>query len=204
MTGPLARSDSEEDRVPTGDAAAASPGAVTVEEGGLAQRSRRRRRRPPSSGSTSSASPDRRLPGSFRRSVHEPRVDAGREPLRQGPPGDDGRPLGCQGSRLQSPRAGSSGHRLARHRNRAPAHWTPAVNLHGRAAKRAEQLGMGRVAVSISHEADFAVAIAFGIRTAGGRFLYPPDIERASQRTRSHADAPFRTVARACQGRRRR
>ena len=53
----------------------------------------------------------------------------------------------------------------------------PAVRLHGRAQRRAEQLGMGRVAVSISHESEFAVAIAFGIRTAGGRFLYPPDIE---------------------------
>ena len=53
----------------------------------------------------------------------------------------------------------------------------PAVRLHGRAAGRAEQLGMSRVAVSISHEADYAVAIAFGIRTAGGRFLFPPDIE---------------------------
>jgi holo-[acyl-carrier-protein] synthase len=53
----------------------------------------------------------------------------------------------------------------------------PAVRLHGRAERRAEQLGMARIAVSISHEADYAVAIAFGIRTAGGRFLFPPDIE---------------------------
>ena len=53
----------------------------------------------------------------------------------------------------------------------------PAVQLHGRAARRAEQLGMGRIAVSISHEAEYAVAIAFGIRSAGGRFLFPPDIE---------------------------
>ena len=53
----------------------------------------------------------------------------------------------------------------------------PAVRLHGRAARRAEQLEMSRVAVSISHEADYAVAIAFGVRTAGGRFLFPPDIE---------------------------
>jgi len=53
----------------------------------------------------------------------------------------------------------------------------PAVRLHGRAAARAAQLGMGRVAVSISHEAEFAVAIAFGVRAAGGRFLFPPDIE---------------------------
>ncbi len=53
----------------------------------------------------------------------------------------------------------------------------PAVRLHGRAARRAEQLGMERVALSISHEAEYAVAIAFGVRTAGGRFLFPPDIE---------------------------
>src|SRR5919106_3718102 len=53
----------------------------------------------------------------------------------------------------------------------------PSVRLHGRAAARAEQLGMGRVAVSISHEADYAVAMAFGLRTAGGSFLFPPDIE---------------------------
>ena len=36
---------------------------------------------------------------------------------------------------------------------------------------------MGRIAVSISHESEYAVAIAFGIRSAGGRFLFPPDIE---------------------------
>ncbi len=53
----------------------------------------------------------------------------------------------------------------------------PAVRLHGRAAARAEQLGMGRIALSITHELDYAVAIAFGIRTTGGRFLFPADIE---------------------------
>jgi hypothetical protein len=53
----------------------------------------------------------------------------------------------------------------------------PAVRLHGRAAARAAQLGMGRIAVTISHEADYAVAMAFGVRTAGGRYLFPPDIE---------------------------
>ena len=53
----------------------------------------------------------------------------------------------------------------------------PAVRLHGRAAERATQLGMGRVAVSISHESDYAVAIAFGIRTTGGAYVFPPDIE---------------------------
>jgi holo-[acyl-carrier protein] synthase len=53
----------------------------------------------------------------------------------------------------------------------------PAVRLHGRAAARAEQLGMGRIAVSITHESDYAVAIAYGVRMAGGRYLFPPDIE---------------------------
>jgi phosphopantetheine--protein transferase-like protein len=53
----------------------------------------------------------------------------------------------------------------------------PAVRLHGRAAARAEQLGMERIAVSITHEAEYAVAIAFGVRTAGGRYVFPPDIE---------------------------
>src|SRR6202795_1689614 len=61
----------------------------------------------------------------------------------------------------------------------------PAVRLHGRAAARAEQLGMGRVAVSIPHESDYAVAIAFGVRTAGGRYIFPPDIEdRLDERER--------------------
>ena len=53
----------------------------------------------------------------------------------------------------------------------------PAIRLHGRAAARAEQLGMDRIAVSITHESDYAVAIAFGVRTAGGRYVFPPDIE---------------------------
>jgi holo-[acyl-carrier protein] synthase len=61
----------------------------------------------------------------------------------------------------------------------------PSVRLHGRAAARAEQLGMNRIAVSISHEADYAVAIAFGVRATGGRFLLPPDIDaRLDERER--------------------
>src|ERR1700693_5713548 len=61
----------------------------------------------------------------------------------------------------------------------------PAVRLHGRAAQRAEQLGMGRIALSIAHESDFAVAIAFGVRTAGGRYVFPVDIEeRIDERER--------------------
>src|SRR6188474_1820502 len=51
----------------------------------------------------------------------------------------------------------------------------PAIRLHGRAEARAEQLGMERIAVSITHESDYAVAIAYGVRMAGGRYLFPPD-----------------------------
>jgi holo-[acyl-carrier protein] synthase len=62
----------------------------------------------------------------------------------------------------------------------------PAIRLHGRAAHRADQLGMGRIALSISHESDYAVAIAFGVRTAGGRYVFPPDIdERLDDRERT-------------------
>ncbi|MCI0581338.1 MAG: holo-ACP synthase [Chloroflexi bacterium] len=61
----------------------------------------------------------------------------------------------------------------------------PAVRLHGRAAERAEQLGMDRIALSITHESDYAVAIAFGVRTAGGRYVFPLDIEaRLDERER--------------------
>ena len=38
---------------------------------------------------------------------------------------------------------------------------------------------MGRVAVSITHEAEYAVAVAFGVRTAGGRYVFPLDIDAA-------------------------
>src|SRR3954467_3612527 len=61
----------------------------------------------------------------------------------------------------------------------------PSVRLHGRAADRAEQLGVERGAVSLSHESDYAVAIAFGIRTTGGRYVFPLDIEeRLDERER--------------------
>jgi holo-[acyl-carrier protein] synthase len=61
----------------------------------------------------------------------------------------------------------------------------PAVRLHGRAEARAEQLGMERIALSISHEADYAVAVAFGVRRAGGRYVFPLDIEeRLDERER--------------------
>ena len=53
----------------------------------------------------------------------------------------------------------------------------PSIRLHGRARERADQLGMGRIAISITHESEYAVAIAFGVRTAGGRYVLPLDIE---------------------------
>jgi holo-[acyl-carrier protein] synthase len=53
----------------------------------------------------------------------------------------------------------------------------PAVRLHGRAADRADQLGIERVAVSITHEREYALAIAFGVRRAGGRYVFPPDLD---------------------------
>lgn len=62
----------------------------------------------------------------------------------------------------------------------------PTVLLHDRAKLRADQLGMTRIAVSISHERDYAVAIAFGIRTLGGAFVFPVDIEeRLADRERT-------------------
>src|SRR3954469_13236170 len=53
----------------------------------------------------------------------------------------------------------------------------PTIRLHDRAEARAAQLGMGRIAVSISHEREYAVAIAYGLRTQGGAFVFPPDID---------------------------
>jgi len=53
----------------------------------------------------------------------------------------------------------------------------PSVRLGGRARRRADQLGMVRIAVSISHERDYAVAVAFGVRAAGGAYVFPVDID---------------------------
>lgn len=61
----------------------------------------------------------------------------------------------------------------------------PSVRLSGRALRRAEQLGMGRIALSITHEREYAVAVASGVRTEGGAFLFPVDIEeRLEERER--------------------
>jgi phosphopantetheine--protein transferase-like protein len=62
----------------------------------------------------------------------------------------------------------------------------PTVRLHDRALRRADQLGMERIAVSISHEREYAVAVAFGIRTRGGAFVFPVDVEaRLEERERA-------------------
>ncbi len=53
----------------------------------------------------------------------------------------------------------------------------PMCRLHDRALRRANQLGMERVAVSISHEREYAVAVAFGVRTQGGEYVFPVDTE---------------------------
>ncbi len=53
----------------------------------------------------------------------------------------------------------------------------PVCRLHDRALRRANQLGMERVAVSISHEREYAVAVAFGVRTEGGEYVFPVDME---------------------------
>ena len=42
----------------------------------------------------------------------------------------------------------------------------PTVRLHGNAALRADQLGIAAIAVSISHEREYAIAVAFGQHTA--------------------------------------
>lgn len=53
----------------------------------------------------------------------------------------------------------------------------PMCRLHDRALARANQLGMERIAVSISHEREYAVAVAFGVRRQGGEFVFPIDME---------------------------
>ena len=54
----------------------------------------------------------------------------------------------------------------------------PSVRLHGRAAARARPARDGPDRASRSrHESDYAVAIAFGVRTRGGRYVFPLDIE---------------------------
>jgi holo-[acyl-carrier protein] synthase len=53
----------------------------------------------------------------------------------------------------------------------------PSVRLHGRALARGRQLGMGEIAVSISHEREYAVAAATAVRTKGGTYVFPPDID---------------------------
>ena len=73
----------------------------------------------------------------------------------------------------------------------------PSVRLHGRAAARATQLGMGRVAVSISHESDYAVAIAFGVRSTGGALRVPARHRGAARGPRAPDPRADRAAAHA-------
>lgn len=41
----------------------------------------------------------------------------------------------------------------------------PTVRLHGSAAERAARMGIAAIAVSITHEREYAVAVAYGQRT---------------------------------------
>ena len=129
--------------------------------------------------------PDPGDAGAVRLAVRRPRADARRTALRARPSRDDGRQVGRQGGRVQGAGARGPGDRLARHRSGASADG-PALGPAAWAGRpRAEQLGMGRIALSITHESDYAVAIAFGVRTAGGRYVFPLDIdERLDERER--------------------
>lgn len=52
----------------------------------------------------------------------------------------------------------------------------PSVRLHLRAAARASQLGIEQIALSITHEREYALAIAYAVRRSGGRYVFPPQI----------------------------
>jgi len=73
----------------------------------------------------------------------------------------------------------------------------PAVRLNGRARRRAEQLQLGRVAVSISHERSYAIAIAYGVRQAGGAYVFPPDLEARLDERERRLTARLATIRQA-------
>ena len=73
----------------------------------------------------------------------------------------------------------------------------PTVRLHGRASAAPSSWAWAAIAVSISHEGDYAVAIAFGIRTQGGAFVFPPDIEARLDEPRAPAPGAHGAPARA-------
>ena len=77
----------------------------------------------------------------------------------------------------------------------------PAVRLHGRAAARAEQLGMGRIAVSITPRV--RLRGRDGLRRADGRWPLPvPARHRGSpRRSRAPDPGPHRAPARPGRGR---
>ena len=64
--------------------------------------------------------------------------------------------------------------------------------------RRAEQLGMGRIALSITHESDYAVAIAFGIRTRRRAVRLPARHRGPARRARAADPGPARAAPRRC------
>ncbi len=76
----------------------------------------------------------------------------------------------------------------------------PSVRLHGRAAGRADQLGMDRIAVSITHEAEFAVAIAFGDPDRRRAIRLSARHRRPARRPGTGADGAVRAVATPARG----
>ena len=80
----------------------------------------------------------------------------------------------------------------------------PAVRLHGRAADRAEQLGMDRIAVSITHE--FGLRRGRRLRRADGRrqLRLPARHRAAPRRARAPDPRPDRAAPVGGGGRRRR
>ena len=112
--------------------------------------------------------------------------------LRARPAGDVRRPMGRQGGGQQGARPRRAWRRLARDRDRAPAH-RPAGRAAARACAppRAEQLGMGRIAVSISHERRTPSRSRTGSARRPARTSSHPT-SRPARRARAAPDGPYR------------
>ena len=116
--------------------------------------------------------------GPVRRPLLRARADARRTALRPRPAGDARRPLGREGGRVEGPRAGGPRHRLARHRGGAAADGSaggapPRPGGSARPTARAWTGSPSRSATNPSTPSRSRSACG----SAGGRFLFPPDIE---------------------------
>ena len=124
--------------------------------------------------------PDPRGPCPVRRPLRRAGAHALRGALRPRPAGDVRGAVGGEGGGEQGARPRRPRDRLARHRDRAAADRAAVpCGSTGERRRRADQLGLDRVAVSISHEREYALAVAFGVRTAGGRYVFPPGIDES-------------------------